>query len=203
MNQHHDTPEAPRFSPAYLELLREFEGFFPSPYLCPTGHVTIGYGCNLEALPIYIPWAGVRAQARHGELRGQRLLRAIQSCGGMCWTRSQAEEAMLAELVGVHTALVDRCPGYVQLRWQREFARAECLLDMGYNMGVGRAPSEGRKGSGLLGFANSLRLIERGDYAGAADNLQKSLWFRQVGRRARAVTQCMRHGRWPAVEALR
>lgn len=32
-----------------IEQIKEHEGFSEKPYKCPTGHLTIGYGFNLEA----------------------------------------------------------------------------------------------------------------------------------------------------------
>ena len=48
---------------------------------------------------------------------------------------------------------------------------------------------------GLLGFKNTLGMIERGDYAAAADGMLKSLWAKQVGKRAQRLAQTMRTGK--------
>lgn len=32
----------------WLHYIRTFEGFAPLPYKCPSGHLTVGYGHNLE-----------------------------------------------------------------------------------------------------------------------------------------------------------
>lgn len=192
----------PAFSESYLALLREFEGFSAAPYLCPTGHVTIGYGTNLEAHPRHIPYPAVRARVGSG-LVGARLLAALNAAGGLRWNRERAEAAMREELAQVHDALLQRCPAYQALLRRGEAARAEALLDMAYNMGVGRAPSERRKGCGLLSFTSTLGRLERGEYATAAELMCGSLWFRQVGRRARCVVACIQRGAWPPVESLR
>lgn len=49
--------------------------------------------------------------------------------------------------------------------------RKSVLVNMAFNLGI----------KGLLGFKNTLALIERGDYAKAADNMLKSKWATQVG----------------------
>lgn len=59
--------------------------------------------------------------------------------------------------------------------------RAECFVNLIFNMGPGRkdAPSVG----GLYSFVNTLNLIFRNKqvpWSSVADNLKKSLWFRQV-----------------------
>ena len=177
-------------SPRYLALLREFEGFFAEPYLCPAGRVTIGYGTNLEAHPRFIPGGNPAG------LSGRRLLAALRA-RGLRWSREEACAAMLEELAQTHADLVKRCSAYRTLRERGETVRAEALLDMAYNMGVGAPRGANGKGSGLLGFCATLPMIEAGDYRRAACNLVKSLWYRQVGRRARAVVSAMREGAWP------
>lgn len=187
----------PDFSPQYLQLLKTFEGFFSKPYACPTGHATIGYGTNLEALPRYIPYPDIRQQARDG-LRGTALVSALKQ-RGMVWTKEDATRAMLEELEAVDADLMNRCSAYATLRAKRETVRAEALLDMAYNMGVGRARTATSKGSGLLGFFTFLPRMERGEYAAAAEGLKSSLWYRQVGRRSRAVCQMIQTGAYPEV----
>lgn len=188
------------FSAAYLALLREFEGLFLRPYLCPAGYCTIGYGTNLEAHPRFIPFEDIRGRVQRGGLRGAALLRILRE-RDMAWTKGQAEEAMLWELQQTHADLLQRCPLYAALRHggEEENVRADALLDMAYNMGVGRAPDTARgiRGSGLLGFHATLPMIERGEYARAAENLKKSVWYHQTGRRARAVCSMIATGRYP------
>ena len=186
------------FSAQFFAQLREFEGFFPQPYVCPAGKATIGYGTNLEALPQYIPHADLRLQAKAGILTGLALVRALKT-RGMTWTHEQAEAAMREEITAIHTALEARCAAYRILRERGDTVRAEALLDMAYNMGVGRAPAPGRRGSGLLGFHATLPLIERAQYRTAAENLQKSLWYKQVGRRARTICAQLASGQYGAI----
>lgn len=190
------------FSSEYLALLREFEGLYLRPYLCPAGCCTIGYGTNLEAHPRFIPFEDIRVRVQRGGLRGSALLRVLRE-RDMAWTKEQAEEAMLWELQQTHADMLQRCPVYAALRDKGEDVRADALLDMGYNMGVGRAPNKARgiKGSGLLGFHATLPMIEQGEYVRAAENLKCSVWYRQTGRRARAVCSMIATGRYP--ESLR
>lgn len=60
---------------------------------------------------------------------------------------------------------------------------------MAFNLGVG-VPG-GKKG--LLGFKNTLGMIERGEYA-AADGMLRSLWAKQVKGRAIRLANTMRTG---------
>ena len=62
--------------------------------------------------------------------------------------------------------------------------RQGILYDMAYNMGVPK----------LLTFVNTLRAIEEGRYADAANNMEKSLWYKQVGERAKTLVNQMRTG---------
>ena len=61
--------------------------------------------------------------------------------------------------------------------------RAECFVNLIFNMGAGRPGGS----EGLLSFKNTLGLIfnnKQVPWAQVAENLKKSLWFRQVGSRA-------------------
>lgn len=69
-------------------------------------------------------------------------------------------------------------------------ARQGVLLNMSFQMGV----------DGLLGFKNTLKLVERGDYAQAADNMLLSKWATQTPQRAQRMAEQMRTGRWQYTE---
>jgi len=70
--------------------------------------------------------------------------------------------------------------------WWRQMtpARQAVLADMCFNLGIGR----------LLGFVNTLKLMQNGSYDDAADGMMDSLWARQVGNRAVRLTKMMREG---------
>jgi lysozyme len=85
---------------------------------------------------------------------------------------SEAEAAVLLENdIDEHVALLD-----AKLPWWRKLdeARQNALANMCFNLGI----------EGLLGFTNSLALLERGEYEKAATNLAMSKWAKQVGPRA-------------------
>lgn len=65
-------------------------------------------------------------------------------------------------------------------------ARKGVLINMAFQMGV----------DGLLGFKNTLAMIERGDYAAAADGMLNSLWAKQTPARAKRLSDQMRDGKW-------
>lgn len=65
-------------------------------------------------------------------------------------------------------------------------ARKGVLLNMAFNLGV----------QGLLGFRNTLKLIETGKYEEASKEMLKSKWARQVGDRAVRLSKQMLTGEW-------
>ena len=96
-------------------------------------------------------------------------------------------EAVLALDVEKHNAqLASHLPWVADL----DPARRRVLQNMAFNLGVG-VPG-GTKG--LLGFKNTLGMIQRGEYAKAAEGMLRSLWANQVGARARPLAETMRTG---------
>lgn len=63
-----------------------------------------------------------------------------------------------------------------------DMARQDVLLNMCFNLGI----------NGLLGFKNTLAMIEAGNYEAAADNMLNSKWAYQVGDRAKELADIMR-----------
>lgn len=83
---------------------------------------------------------------------------------------------------------------YAALPWARQLdeARQGVLLNMCFQMGLGSK----EKGTGLLGFKNTLAMIERGDYESAAQGMMNSLWAKQTPNRAERLAEQMRTGEW-------
>ena len=73
-----------------------------------------------------------------------------------------------------------------RLPWWRKLTpvRQAVLANMAFNLGV----------DGLLGFKNTLKMIENGDYEGAARGMLNSLWAKQVKGRAKELAELMRRG---------
>lgn len=73
------------------------------------------------------------------------------------------------------------------LPWWRSLSdtRRRVLVNMRFNLGL----------NGLLGFKNTLKFIETGDYKRAAENMLKSLWAKQVKGRAVRLAYMMEHDR--------
>lgn len=79
-------------------------------------------------------------------------------------------------------ALTRRLPWFQNL----DDARKGVLLNMAFQMGVEK----------FMGFKNTLALVERGDYMGAARNMLLSKWADQTPERANRMAEQMRTGRW-------
>lgn len=79
-------------------------------------------------------------------------------------------------------ALTRRLPWFQNL----DDARRGVLLNMSFQLGV----------DGLLGFKNTLAMIERGDYAEASEGMLNSLWARQTPARAQRMAKQMKTGQW-------
>lgn len=65
-------------------------------------------------------------------------------------------------------------------------ARQGVLMNMAFQMGV----------RGLLGFRNTLGMVERGEYGRAAAGMLNSKWARQTPERAQRLAVQMRTGQW-------
>lgn len=79
-------------------------------------------------------------------------------------------------------ALTRRLPWFQNL----DDARRGVLLNMSFQLGV----------DGLMGFKNTLAMVESGDYMGAARNMMQSKWADQTPARAARMAEQMRTGRW-------
>jgi lysozyme len=83
---------------------------------------------------------------------------------------------------GKLTELRRRLPWFDKL----DVARQGVLLNMAFQMGV----------DGLLGFKNTLAMVERGDFKGAAAGMLESLWAKQTPERAKRLSVQMETGIW-------
>lgn len=97
-------------------------------------------------------------------------------------TREQADDLLSKDLSAVVWEVRKALPWVTSL----EAPRQAVLYDMAFNMGT----------RGLLGFRNTLRFIEAGDYKRAARNMLQSKWADDVGRRADRLADQMATGEW-------
>jgi lysozyme len=82
----------------------------------------------------------------------------------------------------VNESLESRIPWLCKL----DPARRGVLVNMAFQLGI----------DGLLGFKNTLKMIEAGDYQGASKGMLNSLWARQTPARANRLSVQMRSGEW-------
>ena len=78
------------------------------------------------------------------------------------------------------------------LPWWRKLSpvRQRVMINMAFNLGIGSAA----KGTGLLGFKNTLAMIEAGRWDAAAAGMLNSKWAKQVGDRAVRLSKMMKEG---------
>lgn len=75
-----------------------------------------------------------------------------------------------------------------KLPWWRQLddARQAVIQGMAFQMGI----------DGLIGFKNTLKMIESGDYEGASKGMLSSLWAKQTPGRANRMSKQMKTGEW-------
>lgn len=95
-------------------------------------------------------------------------------------------------LVDAKTSSMNRQLSIVAALAQCNDARRDILYSMAYQMGV----------TGLAGFTNTLGMIARGDFVGAAGGMLDSLWAHQTPNRARRHAEVMRSGTYDAYQGL-
>lgn len=71
--------------------------------------------------------------------------------------------------------------------------RKAVLVNMAFNLGI----------KGLLGFKNTLKFVEQGDYDRAADNMLKSKWATQVGMKPPSAKQPYGGRAWELAQMMR
>ena len=97
-------------------------------------------------------------------------------------TADEAAMLLQNDIVKFKLAIRSRLPWFDRL----DEARQGVLLNMSFQMGV----------DGLLGFKNTLAMIERGEYADAAKNMLASKWAQQTPERAARLSEQMKTGVW-------
>ena len=91
--------------------------------------------------------------------------------------RLRAERKLEEHILEVDAALKNTLSWYAEA----SFVTRIILINMTFNLGM----------VGLLKFKNTLSYIKAKNYAQAAANMRKSLWYQQVGRRAQRLARQM------------
>lgn len=97
-------------------------------------------------------------------------------------TREEAAYLLRNDVAKVDRALQQRLPWIGTL----SEARRGVLMNMAFQMGV----------DGLLGFRNTLTMIEQGEYERAAEGMLQSRWAQQTPERAHRLARQMRTDAW-------
>jgi len=143
------------------------EGYSPTVYRCTGGWWTCGVGH-------VVTWERDATEAQ--------AIEAARELAPYPWS---VQDAML--MFGVLAAR-KRAEIAERLSWSADESdpRRAVLLSMAYQMGM----------TGLLGFKNTLRAWERGDYVDAARRMRASRWAQQTPSRARRHAEQVRSDRW-------
>lgn len=99
---------------------------------------------------------------------------------GTTCTPEQAEVWLAADALAAERAMLTRWP------WMRALPPGvyDACIDLTFNMGAAK----------LAGFVHFLAALEAHNYAAAAAELEDSLWYRQVGKRAPRIVAAVRKG---------
>lgn len=106
---------------------------------------------------------------------------------GTVWTQEKAEEVLKQDIIEHNAQLAAAIPWINGL----DPVRRRVLQNMAFNLGVGNAA----RGTGLLGFKNTLEFVRTGQYAKAAAGMRASKWAKQVKGRAVRLAAQMETGR--------
>jgi lysozyme len=175
----------------YNELIRQLtidEGLKLKPYYCPAGYLTIGIGRNLETngLSEHEMLAFINSNSE----RKDRLQIKPSDTKRHAWhillldfqqygiTEEESVWLLKNDIAVCIAQLKSKLPWYESAPEEIQ----SVLVNMCFNMGIGT----------LLTFKNTLRHISAGQYEKAAENMLKSKWARQVGKRAKRLAERVR-----------
>lgn len=155
------------------EGYREFAYPDPlSPLFKKYPHLKWGYKPARELLPADTDWSlGAPWTVGYG-FTGEGITHESRM------DRTISERKLEEKILQVNSAL-GRALSWYQ---NTTFVTKTILINMTFNMGL----------VGVLKFKNTLAYIKAQNYTQAAANMEKSLWYRQVGVRARELVKRMR-----------
>lgn len=97
-------------------------------------------------------------------------------------TREESEYLLSNDIAKVNAQLDANIPWWRKL----DEPRQAVLQGMAFQMGI----------TNLLGFKNTLRMVESGDYEAAGNGMLNSLWAKQTPGRANRMSKQMKTGEW-------
>ena len=146
------------------------EGFVKTPRPCPSGHMSIGYGHNLEG--------GSMGVSATNNFLGKDINNGVNE--------ADATKLLKYDLDVVKNAITkdERLgPLFQKLDDERQYV----LLDLCFNMGTKKVKE----------FNKMLTALENGDYERASKELLDSRYAKQTGNRARKNAECLQIGEYP------
>lgn len=154
------------------------EGLRLKPYLCTSNKITIGIGRNLEDNPLtpdevmafLLARPHIKVNNTEIKLLRKMLLDDFYKNG---ITKEEAYYLFDNDVKKFSNDLRRTLTWFSDAPVEIQ----RILLNMTFNMGITRLMS-------FNGPHGTLRMIQGGEYKRAAENLKKSLWFRQVNNRA-------------------
>ena len=164
--------------------IKKHEGYSLRAYLCPAKKWTTGVGFNLERAGAReaLAWAGVDYAAVWAIIEDYKKKGGGKKAGDKTpvdvITAAQADKLLVADIAESGADCRKLCPKMAD--WPQE-AQA-VLVDLHFNMG----PTTMRT------FKNTLKAFNDQDWKRAADNLEKSLWYKQVGIRGKENVAILR-----------
>ncbi|MDR2905298.1 MAG: glycoside hydrolase family protein [Helicobacteraceae bacterium] len=174
-----------------LEEIKQDEGWREAPYNDSLGLPTIGYGTLLpltkqEARAINSDrekTARLHLSPRATEkVKGEDAITRLEFYAGLRINRKEGEYLLRTRLESMTAEVFAAAPTLAKL----DPARKAVIMNMTYQMGV----------TGVLGFKSTIRHIQAGEYAKAADCMLASKWAKQTPKRAMRLAAIMRNGRW-------
>lgn len=154
------------------------EGLKLEPYKCTADKWTIGVGHNFQDVPL----TDRQEMIIFGTLKKtfQETLDAFRK------KPMTKEQAMFLLDEDIQELCIKKMQGKVW--WEAvkgDDVRTRVLIDLCFNMGIAT----------LSSFKNTLAAVARKDWDAAADGLQASKWFKQVGKRGPRIVQMLRTGK--------
>lgn len=142
------------------------EGYYKCVYKDPVGIPTVGVGFNLNKF-------GAREEI---EAVGANYGKVLN--GTECLSDSQIRELFDKDMNSAVSCVESWISNWSSIGTSRQSA----LADMSFNLGC----------AGIRAFVSMKSSIESGNYEAAAEDMQKSLWCRQVGGRCDRDVDCMK-----------
>lgn len=162
-----------------IEQIKEHEGFREFPYICPTGHPTIGYGTKLPltgldwGILLSVPQRFSLTEKGYKILAGRdinKFYNEIEQAQQVNFpTYSLSEEGADALIEGRLTTMWNQTVKSKPIIKELPMKAQLIIGNMTYQMGVG----------GVAAFGNMWRGLEAGDFNKAADEMLDSKWYRE------------------------